>query len=228
MILKPQDILFLLKLVAIGEKPWSFNQLAIELAMSASELHAAAQRALAAKLALREGGKIRPQLQNLEEFLLHGLQYVFLPERGAVTSGIPTARAGLSTKGEFESGQELPLVWPFPEGSVRGESFTPLYKSVPIAARNDAVLYELLVLVDAIRGGETHERNVASKQLHARFFPESLRGKQVMDSNNDIVIGDSLVVSRRAVDELAKRFHIQRLVLFGSGLGIIQEGAYSG
>jgi predicted nucleotidyltransferase len=216
MILKPQDILFLLKLVAIGKKPWSFNQLALELGMSASEVHAAAQRAVTANLALREGGKILPQLQNLEEFLLHGLQYVFVPERGAVTYGMPTGHAGLPIKSEFESGQGLPPVWPFSEGSVLGESFTPLYKSVPIAARNDAVLYELLVLVDAIRGGCTNERNWASKELHARIFPESHCEELRMDKTDSIVIGDSFVVSRRALKELAVRFHIKRLVLFGS------------
>lgn len=216
MILKPQDILFLLKLVAIGEKTWSFNQLAIELGMSASEVHAAAQRTVAATLALREGGKIRPQLPNLEEFLLHGIQYVFIPERGAVTCGMPTALAGLSMKGELESGQGLPPVWPSPEGSVRGESYKPLYKSVPIAARNDDVLYELLVLVDAIRGGYAHERNLASKELHARLFSESQRGKQMMNQNDDIVIGESFIVSRRELRTLAKHFHIKRLVLFGS------------
>jgi hypothetical protein len=40
--LKPQDILFLLKLIAIGEKTWSYNSLAIELGMSPSEVHAEA------------------------------------------------------------------------------------------------------------------------------------------------------------------------------------------
>ncbi|MFV9616498.1 MAG: hypothetical protein ACNYZG_11110 [Gammaproteobacteria bacterium] len=47
--LKPQDVLFLLKLVSLDKKPWSFNKIAIEIGMSPSEVHAAAKRALAAR-----------------------------------------------------------------------------------------------------------------------------------------------------------------------------------
>ena len=38
--LKPQDILILLKLAARGEEPWRYDLLAKELGMSASEVHA--------------------------------------------------------------------------------------------------------------------------------------------------------------------------------------------
>ena len=91
--LKPQDILFLLKLVSVGKEPWSFNKIAIGLGMSPSEVHAASQRSLAARLAIKQDNKILPNIRNLEEFLLHGLQYVFIPERGALNRGMPTAYA---------------------------------------------------------------------------------------------------------------------------------------
>jgi len=73
MILKPQDILVLLKLVALREKYWSYNKLAIELGMSPAEVHAAARRAQAAHLAVRKGGRLVPNPGNLGEFLVHGL-----------------------------------------------------------------------------------------------------------------------------------------------------------
>jgi hypothetical protein len=60
-------------------------------------------------------------------------------------------------------------VWPDPEGEVRGESFSPLYKSVPRAARADHRLYELLVLVDAIRGGRSREREIAIWEISKRL-----------------------------------------------------------
>ena len=60
-------------------------------------------------------------------------------------------------------------VWPDPQGELRGASFTPLYKSVPKAARADPQLYELLVLVDAIRGGRAREREIAIKELTNRL-----------------------------------------------------------
>lgn len=167
--LKPQDILFLLKLVALGKKNWSFNKLAVELGMSPSEVHAAAKRALAAKLALKEGENIWPNVRALEDFLFHGIQYVFVPERGGLDRGMPTAYAAAPMDSWFVNDKEPPPVWPDPEGEVRGESFSPLYKSVPIAAKNDPELYQLLALVDAIRGGRARERDIAKKELKKRL-----------------------------------------------------------
>ena len=50
--LKPQDVLVLLKLVALGDRSWSYAWLAVQLGMSPSQLHAAVKRALAAQLAV--------------------------------------------------------------------------------------------------------------------------------------------------------------------------------
>jgi len=169
MILKPQDVLFLLKLVAMGEKHWSFNSLALELGMSPSEVHAAAKRAQQARLAVKKEDSILPNTRNLEEFLLFGIQYVFVPERGELNRGMPTAHAAEPLVSEFINDNEPPPVWPDPEGEVRGESFSPLYKSVPKAARNDPGLYELLALVDAVRGGRARERELAKKELRNRL-----------------------------------------------------------
>jgi hypothetical protein len=52
---------------------------------------------------------------------------------------------------------------------VRGESFSPLYKSAPSAAKKDSKLYQLLALVDAIRGGRARERDIAKKELKKRL-----------------------------------------------------------
>jgi len=40
-----------------------------------------------------------------------------------------------------------------PNGDTRGIALEPLYKTAPIAALRDPVLYEFLALVDAIRDG---------------------------------------------------------------------------
>jgi hypothetical protein len=167
--LKPQDVLFLLKLVAINSNYWTFNKLAYELGMSPSEVHAAAKRVLAARLARKEGDRIKPNIRNLEEFLLHGIQYVFVPERGGLNRGMPTSHASEPISPYLVSDNEPPPVWPDPEGEVRGESFSPLYKSAPFAARNDAKLYQLLVIVDAIRGGRARESEIAKKELTHRL-----------------------------------------------------------
>ena len=167
--LKPQDIFVLLKLVALDKKPWTFNELSVELGMSPSEVHGAAKRALAAKLAVKDDEKIRPNIRNLGEFLFHGIQYVFIPERGELNRGMPTAYASAPMESFFVEDSEPPPVWPDPEGQVRGMSFSPLYKSVPKAAKKDPKLYELLALVDGIRGGRARERVFAIKELKKRF-----------------------------------------------------------
>lgn len=215
--LKPQDVLFLLKLVARGKKPWSFNKLAVDLGMSPSEVHAAAKRALAAGLALRDGGLIRPNIRNLEEFLCHGVQYVFVPDRGGLELGMPTVHASAPMDARLVADNEPPPVWPDPEGNVRGESFSPLYKSVPIAAKNDSDLYQLLTLVDAIRGGRAREQEMAKKELKKRLGTPAKDKKVVKSRNPDrLMIGETIEISHSALLELVKRFHIHRLYLFGS------------
>jgi len=169
MILKPQDLVVLLKLVVLGEKSWSFNKMAIELGMSASEVHSAVKRAIQARLASKNNEVIKPNIDNLEKFMLNGMKFVFVPDRGEINRGIPTSYAALPLSAHFVKDNEPPPVWPDPDGEVRGESFSPLYKSVPVAARNDDKLYELLVLADGIRGGRAREQMIAEQELKRKF-----------------------------------------------------------
>ena len=94
MMLKPQDVVILLKLVTIEKENWSFSSLSTALYMSPSETHAGIHRTIAAKLAVKMTDRIKPVIRNLEEFLLHGLRYVFVPDRGEITRGMPTLHAG--------------------------------------------------------------------------------------------------------------------------------------
>ncbi|MES9813721.1 MAG: hypothetical protein ABW150_11590 [Candidatus Thiodiazotropha sp.] len=167
--LKPQDILVLLKLLTLGGRPWSYSQMAIELGMSSSEVHGAVKRAIRADLALKIDMEIQQNFRNLEEFLIHGIRYAFAPERGEMTRGMPTAHAAPPLSEKIVPDREPPPVWPDPQGETRGMIFSPLYRSAPEASRNDPALYELLALVDAIRGGKARERNIAVKELTRRF-----------------------------------------------------------
>ncbi len=169
MILKPQDIMVLLKLVAIRDNDWAYNSLALELGMSPSEVHSAIKRALSANLAIQKQDKIVPYLRNLEEFIVHGLKFVFIPEKGEMVRGMPTGHAAPPMKDVFISDGEPPPVWPDSNGEIRGMAFSPLYKSAPKAAQIDSDLYELLVLVDVIRSGQARERDFAIKELKKRF-----------------------------------------------------------
>ena len=169
MILKPQDLFVMLKLIAVGEADWSYARLAVDLDMSASEVHAAIKRSLQAQLAVWHNSQIRPNMQNINEFLVHGIRYVFMPERGELTRGVPTIHGAEFMAKKIASAGDPPPVWPDPEGAVRGQSFSPLYRSAPSASRKDNQLYELLVLVDALRGGNIRERKIAVSEIQKRL-----------------------------------------------------------
>ena len=168
--LRAQDVLVLLKIIANRPPTSSYNILAVELGMSPSEVHAALRRAVTARLAVRDNNKLAPNISNLEEFLVFGVKYVFVPDRGGITRGMPTAHAAPPLVDKFApSVAEPPPVWPDPEGEVRGTAFSPIYKAAPRAARQDVQLYELLVLVDAIRDGRARERQIAVTELRERL-----------------------------------------------------------
>ena len=83
MILKPQDVVIMVKLIAWHESEWSYPSLAHELFMSASEVHAGVKRAVAARL-MDMHRKI-PIKRNLLEFLIHGVKYAYPPDRGGIS-----------------------------------------------------------------------------------------------------------------------------------------------
>ena len=168
MILKPQDIVVLLKLSTPECKDWSFASLAADLYMSPSEVHAGIKRATAARLF--DETRRKPVRKNLEEFLVHGVKYAYPPQHGALTRGIPTGYAAYPLNEKLAIGNnDVPPVWPHPEGDVRGYEFSPLYKSAPSAALKDKDLYALLAILDAIRDGRAREREMAIKELQSRL-----------------------------------------------------------
>lgn len=170
MILKPQDIVILLKLVTLGNRPWSYSALALELGMSPSEVHSGIRRAAAARLF--DAQRNVPVMRSLQEFLVHGVKYAYPPDRGQLTRGIPTCYAAPPLNSLIVQSDEPPPVWPDPDGAVRGYGFTPLYRSVPKAAVRDQAFYELLALVDSIRDGRVRERELAVRLLTERLEQE--------------------------------------------------------
>jgi hypothetical protein len=167
--LKPQDVVVLVKLLEYGPVRPPYAQIAKELFLSASEVHASVRRARQARLLGGVPGDEFPNKAALEEFLVHGVKYAFPPERGELTRGVPTAHAAEPLKSRISAGSDAPPVWPFPEGKTRGYSFAPLYKSVPKAALRDTYLYEVLALIDAIRDGRSRERQIAEEELKLRL-----------------------------------------------------------
>jgi hypothetical protein len=159
-----QDIALLLKLSLSKETTLS-KDLARELYLSPSEVSKSLQRSKEAGLLYLSGAEKRVNRTALLELLVHGLRYVFPPQRGGLTRGLPTGASVAPLSASFAAETEPPPVWPYVEGKTRGLSFSPLYKGAPQAALLDQELYKLLALCDAIRGGRTRERNLASGML---------------------------------------------------------------
>jgi hypothetical protein len=168
MVLKPQDVYVALKIVA-AESRAPYSHLAAELVMSPSEVHASVRRAQSCRLLHGAQCKNRPNFSALEEFLLHGLKYVFPADRGELTRGIPTSYAAKPLRDLIAPGNDPGPVWPYEEGTQRGVGFEPLYKTAPIAALRDPVFYEYLALADALRDGRTPERSIAEAELCRRL-----------------------------------------------------------
>lgn len=169
MVLKPQDIVVVLKLLGFSAKRPPLSQIAQELCLSVSEVHAAVKRAQSSHLLHGPELCDRPNRKALEEFLVHGVKYSFPAHHGAMTRGLPTSYAAEPLCRHISPGDEPLPVWPDPSGPVRGASFEPLYRNVPGAAKRDSHLYELLALIDAIRDGRVRERKIAEKELVTRL-----------------------------------------------------------
>jgi hypothetical protein len=175
--LKPQDILVLLKLSIEPERP-TYLSLAQQLHLYPSEVHASVKRARAAHLIQGPPDQERINRSGLLELLLHGLRYVFPVEKGALTRGVPTAYAASPLKEQIAPDGEPVPVWPFSDGTVRGYSFSPLHKNAPLAALEDPKLYELLALVDGLRDGRAREREIAGRELKLRLEASSHAASQ--------------------------------------------------
>lgn len=167
--LKPQDVYVALKLVVAGFRRAPYSQLADELVMSPSEVHASVKRGQASGLLHGPGLAHRPNLGALEEFLIHGLKYVFPAERGEMTRGVATSWGAPPLCGLIASTDDPIPVWPYAEGAKRGFSLLPLYKTAPLAALRDEAFHELLVLADALRDGRVRERKLAEGALRQRL-----------------------------------------------------------
>lgn len=164
--LKGQDVVLLLRLLG-GPPPASVRELAASVGYDVGGTHRALGR-------LREAGLYAPDRRRAprapaEEFLLHGLKYVFPAQRGSETRGVPTAWAAMPLAPQLAGTSEMPPVWPHSTGETRGIALEPLHPMVPEAALGDQALWERLALVDALRAGDARTRSLAEALLRERL-----------------------------------------------------------
>ena len=165
-VLKPQDVVVLLKLVSIKGQSWSYIKLAKSLKMSSQSVYAAVFRAEYARL-FDTGQRrvLRPALREM----LNGLRYFMPAKLGATARGIPTAWGAEPLLGHLNISPDAAPVWPHPSGHARGPQLVPLHKGVPEAAVEDANFYELLALADALRAGQPRDVELAKHELGIRL-----------------------------------------------------------
>ena len=164
--MKPQDVVVLLKVIALNNDNWQQIPLAFSLKMSQSEVSQSVARSKYAGLLDDSGKKV--MRQALYDFLQYGLAVVFPAKPGAMVRGIPTAHSTAPLNKEVSSGDNY--VWPFAKGNVRGLGINPLYSTVPQAALDDEQLHVLLALADALRVGKAREKKIALQELNSRIW----------------------------------------------------------
>ena len=159
--MRPQDVVILLKIVALQGQQWQLSGLAHSLGISISEISESLNRSLVASLI--DYDKKNVNKQNLLDFLEHGVRFVFPAQPGSMVRGIPTAHAHPFMKKMFKS--DLEYVWPDNKGDILGLAIEPFYSKQVDAARQDEQLYKLLALVDVIRVGRVREIKYATEEL---------------------------------------------------------------
>lgn len=170
MIIKPQDVVVLAKLLARSDnKNWSQNSLAFELCLSPSQINSAFKRLVSAGLITAYHPPHKPELiiKACEEFFIHALKYIFPAKLGEIARGVPTSYSGPSLRKQIILGGDPAPVWPYGEGEERGVALKPLYSSVPesVSKHPDPIFYDLLTLIDAIRSGRAREKQLAIQKI---------------------------------------------------------------
>lgn len=168
--IKPQDIVVLLKIASIGQWDLTYEALATVTGISASEAHKGLKRAAAAQL--YDERRRRPMYRNLCEFVVHGVPYAFAVQAGPLGRGVPTSFAAPPLSGRFFFPEGGAPVWASATGDTRGPTVEPLYPSVPNVAPSSPDFYALLALTDAMRLGRARERQSAAEELEHRLRAE--------------------------------------------------------
>ncbi len=164
--MRPHDIVILLKIVAKEDQPWLMKDLAQELKISGSEVTESLKRSALAGLISPDKKEV--MISSLLDFLEFGLKYVYPQHPGSLVRGMPTAWSAPPLAKQIMSEEQI--VWPYANGTVRGQAIEPLHPSVPLACQKDPKLHELLALTDAMRIGRARERNLAINALKDRLW----------------------------------------------------------
>lgn len=166
-VLKGEDIVLLLKLT--HQSPdWTVRTLEQETTIPRSVVQRSLKRLWEAGLFDRR--RRTANISQTEEFLIHGLKYVFPGAVNGESRGIATAWGAQPLADKLAApSNDVPPVWPSAHGDTRGLALEPLHPSVVEAVQKDPLLREELTLIDAIRIGDARVRGLAGDLLTERL-----------------------------------------------------------
>lgn len=170
-VLKGQDVVVLVHLMEAAPG-WTLRELGNELGLASGPMHRSLARL--AEAGLYDAPRRRVLSHAAEEFLIHGVPYVFPVWPQAETRGIPAAWAAPPLSRLLISSDPLPPIWPAPQGNTRGLALEPLHPAALRAAAHNAETAERLALLDALRAGRAggaRVRGVAADELRRRLTP---------------------------------------------------------
>jgi hypothetical protein len=166
-VLKGEDIVLLLKLTH-QDSAWTLRTLERETTIPRSVVQRSLKRLWQAGLVDRR--RRTANVSQTEEFLIHGLKYVFPGALNGESRGFATAWGAKPLADKLAApSNDIPPVWPSAQGDTRGLALEPLHASAVEAARRDPALREQLTLVDAIRTGDARTRALAADLLTERI-----------------------------------------------------------
>ena len=203
--LKAQDVLVACKLYSLAEvvrpaSDWTYSGLSGELGISLSETYNSFERCCLAQLIVTVRDRRVVSKRHFYELLAVAVPRIFYAARGGLEVGLPTSVHAPALRSKFEGVPgAIPTVWPCdysadkevgkeyrrensrPLLRIRGESISPIYPSVPEAAAQDSLLYELLALVDVVRIGDTRSRNLAVAILEKKILGKGSQAQGLQD-----------------------------------------------
>jgi hypothetical protein len=165
--LKGEDIVLLLKLTHMSPD-WTVRTLERETTIPRSVVQRSLRRLWQAGLFDRRRRTVN--ISQAEEFLIHGVKYVFPGSVNGESRGFATAWGAKPLADKLAAPpNDVPPVWPSAHGDTRGLALGPLHASAVEAATRDPLLREQLTLVDAIRIGDARIRGLAADLLAERL-----------------------------------------------------------
>ena len=158
--MNPQDFIIALFL-ALEEKPILQKDIADRLKISRSAVSYAIKRLGKLKIINLDNQQV--MVHSLLDFVQYAIHFIYPTDIGPKVKGIPTAVSGPILDQLITT--EETYVWKSEKGTAIGQEVQPLYERVPEFINYESQLYQVLSLIDAVRIGNSREKNIANKEL---------------------------------------------------------------